>query len=743
MESLPVMLQLALLLFGIGFAVYLWDLNVSAAEVVLAVTSIGLAFYTCITVAATIWRDFPFRTPLSVLLPKLLPWAKKFTRLTRVWWRRRATAPLLPIGWVTGAACLASSLGLVFKRFADGTNAQHDAGSSPNNDYPVTLSNPAFWRPDPLFTSEFQWPSNHRSTTALIRLRDTYVEFFRSPEFKKSARTTALQSAAAYYVLYHTRLVWTTFNSLETEVGKLPPDLPPDLFLHLHNDEWDGNDVFENLLHIEDRSEPGTSARFLSYIAPYWFCGDSDATVRFRPSRLQTLRELMEVLKKYRALNIETLTECVLCVGAALDFPLHPEDLIRVDKRCVPLAHILTIVLIGDSEYFESTFRIVVEYIHGMVLTRGRRHRYAKTALEILLTLVKETTFPLVDSLWVNRLLKSAVEGDMDDETFTLLLRLSARRKEEDGAADTETPPNPGRESDTDQRTRGGAAPPEVNHNPEHILFSKILRNVQTCIEGEGGWQDEAVYSGLIAIRDIPRLGSFLPGVEFLRTLSKAMEKEVDKPFRVRKAAYDVILVARGWWLRSAELRPTLEDIDFPRQLHSVVTETGRSDHQVLFLKMMEILSEERHWYPYLRKAMDIWLPFHHEGRDQILRILTTVGELLPPEHDGPNRLSLDKPWEKVVEDEWAGVPGRLPTDLTADRLAPLAEVTKRFRELFFTESNRKAVLAVVERVIPPLEKRRDDDYEGPGEDVRGVVDDLLVTLRTPMQSTSRRSTYW
>jgi hypothetical protein len=40
------------------------------AEVVLVVTSIGLAFYTCIAVAATVYSDCPFQTPFSILLPK-------------------------------------------------------------------------------------------------------------------------------------------------------------------------------------------------------------------------------------------------------------------------------------------------------------------------------------------------------------------------------------------------------------------------------------------------------------------------------------------------------------------------------------------------------------------------------------------------------------------------------------------------------------------------------------------------
>ena len=64
MESLPVTLQFALLLFGVALTVYLWDLNISIAEVVSVVTSVGLAFY---AMAATIWNDSPFQTPLSVL----------------------------------------------------------------------------------------------------------------------------------------------------------------------------------------------------------------------------------------------------------------------------------------------------------------------------------------------------------------------------------------------------------------------------------------------------------------------------------------------------------------------------------------------------------------------------------------------------------------------------------------------------------------------------------------------------
>ena len=335
MESLPVMSQFALLLFGIALAIYLWDLDVPTAGVVLVATSLGFAFYACTTVAATIWRSYPFQTPLFALLPKVLLWAKEFTPRTSVWARRK------------GHGRLANFLGRPLKIFVHGSTppAPPDR-DTPMNDYPMTLCNPAFWRDHPLFTSpipedfsEFQWPSHHRSSTPLIRLRDMYIECSRAPKSKESTRLKALQSAVAYYVLYHTQLIWNTWKSLEVEVEKLPSDLPPDLFLYLHNDEWNGDDVFEYLLHIDvgDRSEPVESAQFLSYIAPYWFCGDADPAIRSRPSRLRTLDELIKVLEKSQALTPATITNCVLCAGAAMDFPLHPEDLIRVDKRCVPL----------------------------------------------------------------------------------------------------------------------------------------------------------------------------------------------------------------------------------------------------------------------------------------------------------------------------------------------------------------------------------------------------------------------
>ena len=71
-------------------------------------------------------------------------------------------------------------------------------------------------------------------------------------------------------------------------------------------------------------------------------------------------------------------------------------------------------------------------------------------------------------------------------------MRFDARRKEEQATSDTKSSGTP---------------------IPEKKNFNKLMQNVRTRV---GGWWDEAVYSGLIAIADIHGLGACLPEFEFL-----------------------------------------------------------------------------------------------------------------------------------------------------------------------------------------------------------------------------------
>ena len=66
-ESLPVMLQLALLLLGCALSQYLWALSRTVAGVIIAVTVLGDTLYVSLTLAATFYYNCPYQTPPSTL----------------------------------------------------------------------------------------------------------------------------------------------------------------------------------------------------------------------------------------------------------------------------------------------------------------------------------------------------------------------------------------------------------------------------------------------------------------------------------------------------------------------------------------------------------------------------------------------------------------------------------------------------------------------------------------------------
>jgi len=68
MESLPLMLQVALLLLGCALSRYFWDINTTVVSVVLGVTSFGLLFYLFIVVGGVASVSFPYQTPVAHIL---------------------------------------------------------------------------------------------------------------------------------------------------------------------------------------------------------------------------------------------------------------------------------------------------------------------------------------------------------------------------------------------------------------------------------------------------------------------------------------------------------------------------------------------------------------------------------------------------------------------------------------------------------------------------------------------------
>jgi len=73
MESLPLMLQFALLLLGCGLSLYLWGINTTVASVVVGITSLGAIFYALIVIAGAAFVSCPYQTPGVQILRHIPP----------------------------------------------------------------------------------------------------------------------------------------------------------------------------------------------------------------------------------------------------------------------------------------------------------------------------------------------------------------------------------------------------------------------------------------------------------------------------------------------------------------------------------------------------------------------------------------------------------------------------------------------------------------------------------------------
>jgi len=96
MESLPLMLQFALLLLGCALSRYLWEIDTTVASVVLGVTSFGVASYAFFVVAGTASVSCPYQTPGTHSLHRIASLALRAFRLAfshsliikwiAIWW---------------------------------------------------------------------------------------------------------------------------------------------------------------------------------------------------------------------------------------------------------------------------------------------------------------------------------------------------------------------------------------------------------------------------------------------------------------------------------------------------------------------------------------------------------------------------------------------------------------------------------------------------------------------------------
>ena len=64
-ESLPIILQIALFLLACGLSRYMWSINTSVARVIVSFTVLAMLFFIGIVVAGTWSYECPFQTPAS------------------------------------------------------------------------------------------------------------------------------------------------------------------------------------------------------------------------------------------------------------------------------------------------------------------------------------------------------------------------------------------------------------------------------------------------------------------------------------------------------------------------------------------------------------------------------------------------------------------------------------------------------------------------------------------------------
>ena len=81
-ESLPVMLQIALLLLACGLCRYIMTINTPVACTLIALTGLGVLFYIMVVIAGASSYDCPFQTPGSAPLRRL--WTKIGPRITPI-----------------------------------------------------------------------------------------------------------------------------------------------------------------------------------------------------------------------------------------------------------------------------------------------------------------------------------------------------------------------------------------------------------------------------------------------------------------------------------------------------------------------------------------------------------------------------------------------------------------------------------------------------------------------------------
>ncbi|THH29160.1 hypothetical protein EUX98_g5022 [Antrodiella citrinella] len=230
LQAIPLLLQLSLLLFGVGMAAYMWSQQRTIAWVLVSVVGISFLMYTLSVFCSLTYPDCPFHSPLADLVQHFWPYISHSTDLIATHLQRvyepvhRRFIPSSPDDSIASLYSLPMTNELAEAQDRDRESSWHDRIINPIRKYlPLPRWRPAIFRlglvqmarrgldaycidwllltstdPEDVTTAarmvlEVEWPAELNLRPMLAQLQDTFIRCF------------ATQYDDAYHLLPHAR----------------------------------------------------------------------------------------------------------------------------------------------------------------------------------------------------------------------------------------------------------------------------------------------------------------------------------------------------------------------------------------------------------------------------------------------------------------------------------------------------------------------------------------------------------
>ena len=358
MESLPLMLQSALLLLGYALSRYLWTINLTVASVVIGITCIGLAFYFFIVIAATIAENCPFQTPASHILRSIYRLDNARNRyIARA---RRATLRL----WLrTTRLSRSTTLKLLLPLFTAFKNKRHSLIDQPQRKKAVRLFSKketdhdaynvdagcVVWMIDTArgqtaseiisnFIPEVVWHRDIKASPSLPYLYDQVVECFDFEEEKVSLvsrlRNQAFSTNKAFVHVYsQMRVAGAIDDSFVSRTRAHHSQLADGQ----HKEDGDLESTLWLMDYIMGRQrEMDWDETKVSYSHRKWMTHVILCLTWLKGGRLDECFHGF-VVQTLEWRNWDMATDCILMLSLSLGIPIHVDDLLVTDKRWAPV----------------------------------------------------------------------------------------------------------------------------------------------------------------------------------------------------------------------------------------------------------------------------------------------------------------------------------------------------------------------------------------------------------------------